>query len=304
MILLTGANGFLGSSILGRILKRPEQIVAVDLQEEIIRVNAPDGCLYLNGSINDLEFISRLKNEFHFTSVIHCAALIAKNEGKEDVQRLMAVNVDGTANITEIAAAHGARIIFPSTAMVYGDNGTPFAETMQKNPSNSYAVSKHLAEEIIMESSKIYGFDYAIARIAVLYGPGQGGDMFIPAAVKSLADGKSFPMTSGEQERDFIHVEDLLDLFEIFLSCAEVRGVFNAGTGNPETLAKAALLIREACGTEAMPVFGAIPYRPNELWKYSVDPFLAKARFGWFPSVKFSDGIKGVVEHYKKGIEQ
>ena len=302
MILLTGANGFIGSSLLRRFAKRPEEIIAVDIHKEISGGDLPKGCKYLSGNINDMEFIEGLKKNFRFRCIVHYAGLLGKGEGKEEVRRLMAVNVDGTANIAGIAAAHGSRLIFPSTAMVYGDNETPFLETMPKKPLNSYAISKHLAEEIICEAAKKHGFDYAIARIAILYGPGQTGDMFIPAAVRNLISGVPFPMTEGEQERDFIHIEDMLDLFEIFLERSEVRGIYNAGTGKPITLRNAVLLIREACGTDTLPMFGAVPYRNNESWRYSVDPSLAWNVFGWSPSIRFEDGIKSVVNFYQKGL--
>jgi len=289
IVLVTGANGFVGQALIRLWAARQMTIVAMDRQKELIAGAAGSRAtiVYRSADICDEELNLSTQSEYRFTDIVHCAALLSKQRTRSIDALAMKVNVEGTRRLVAFAVEQNARFIFPSTAMVYGDNPTPFRETMPKCPADFYALSKHLAEEIVYFYAASANLSYAIVRATILYGQGQTGEMFVPSAIRNLVENKPFPMTKGEQERDFIHIADFVSLLDAILFSAPGTVTVNAGSGTAISLFEAATIIKTKMESDAVIARGALPYRQNEMWRYAVDINRAREQFGWRPVVSF-----------------
>jgi nucleoside-diphosphate-sugar epimerase len=130
-----------------------------------------------------------------------------------------------------------------------------------------------------------------IFRIGILYGPSQANAMFIPSLVRSLIAKKEFPMTKGEQKRDFVYIDDLVNALERAIDRPEISGMFNIGTGKAPMLKEVALRAEELAGVHGKLKLGAIPYREKESWEYCLDSRKAERELDWHASTTINEGL-------------
>jgi len=297
-ILVTGVNGFVGSAVLRSLIENPDNvIVGVDIADycsvNLSREKA--GFLYVEGNCTDERLMASLQEHHHFDVIIHLAALLNKGTELSEYYAVMNANVHSTELLLRLAKHTSARFIFPSTAMVYGNSEGPFTEAMPLVPGNYYAFSKASAEQLIRMHHQNHSIPHVIFRIGILYGPGQRGNMFIPSLVNALVSNAPFPMTAGEQKRDFIHINDFVAALNSVLAQPELSGTFNLSSGTPLTMKEVALHAERIANKENIIRLGAIPYREHEIWNYhlSIDKF-CKAT-GWTPNVTIDTGLEETI---------
>lgn len=303
VILVTGANGFVGRNLINFLVNRPKtNIVAVDVHENFIPLNENlhAGIEYHKGDLSSRPCIEKLSLMYRFDTIIHLAAIISQASDTNTYFAIMNSNIQATFLLLEMAQEHKARIVFPSTALVYGSQKGPFTEAMQTDPGDFYALSKLMSEQLIRFYGNRYALSWVIFRIGILYGAGQTNAMFIPTLVSSLLDGKEFPMTKGEQTRDFIYIDDLVNAIEIVLDQPEISGLFNLGTGHAPMLRDVAVMVEKLVGEENKVRPGAIPYRDKESWEYCVDGTKAKKILNWQPSTSLDAGINKTIDFERK----
>jgi nucleoside-diphosphate-sugar epimerase len=189
--------------------------------------------------------------------------------------------------------------LLPSTGLIYGDQPGPFREGLPVAPQDDYAISKHLAEQALLGYSRQNLAKACIVRPAVVYGPGQKGDMFVPSLVRTIGAGKRFSMTAGMQKRDMIHVEDLARAVLMLLEAGS-EGVFNAGTGIGTEMKTVGELAGRILGRPDLVGIGDLPYRPGEVWEYALDPSRLGIETGWVPRIDLEEGIRRTIEWEKQ----
>jgi nucleoside-diphosphate-sugar epimerase len=147
-------------------------------------------------------------------------------------------------------------------------------------------------------------FPSVVLRPTVIYGPGQGNEMFISALIQSLLAGRDFAMTNGEQQRDFIYINDVVDAIIKTVSSGEkVNGaVLNIGAGVSYQIKEVATLVADLVGPNVSRLiqFGAVQYRTNEVMHYSVEIARARELLGWYPNTNISIGLQHTIQHLKK----
>lgn len=294
VILVTGANGFVGRRVIRRLCTDSSvHVVATDVQENMVRTGRgdPSNLSYVRGNLSDRRFCEGLVETSSPSCVMHLGGLLSKGDDPDTHQTVFEVNVRGTLNILEAVRERKPRVVFPSTGLIYGNHQSPFREDMEPRPGDFYALSKHLAEQTIVFGGRRYAIPYVILRIAVIYGPGQGGSMFVPALLAALHQSKEFPMTGGEQKRDLVHVDDVAAAFDVARTYAGRSDVFNVSSGQPRTMREVAALAEEIVGVHGKVKPGALPYRDNEVWEYSLDNTKAREHLGWAPGINLHDGL-------------
>jgi len=201
--------------------------------------------------------------------VFHLAALIDRDRSFSGLDKMMSVNVKGTAVLLEaLKDVDYKQFVFVSSSEVYGNVESPFSENMVPKPVSPYSLSKLMAEHLVGTFSDLNQKPYAIARVFNFFGPGMPEQFFIPELINTLKKGETFKMTKGEQKRDFLYVEDVVTaLCEMALSEKANKQLVNVCSGEGTSIASLALTAKEAMQSEAEIQMGAIDYRPNEVWE-------------------------------------
>lgn len=306
VVLVTGANGFVGRHIVDRLARSGAwRIVATDMHDHLIALHGDpfDSITYVSGDLADTPFVESLRHLERIDAVIHLAANISKSTDITTYFSIMNSNINATFLLLEAAKEHGARFLFPSTALVYGNQPTPFAESMPPQPQDFYAMSKHMSEQLITFYHTKYRLRALIFRIGILYGPGQGASMFIPSLVECLLHNRPFNMTKGEQTRDFVYIDDFVDAVEAALARPQTTGTVNIGSGSAPSMREVALTAQELCEKTDLVAIGVLPYRDNEVLDYRLDSTLARSILGWKPHTDLRTGLARIIE-YEQQREQ
>ena len=149
----------------------------------------------------------------------------------------------------------------------YGNDGSPFVETMREEPNSPYALVKQLTTNTAMMLHKNYAFPIMVVRPGNLFGPLQGGKKFIPYVIDSLKQNAPLNVTPCEQKRDFIYADDFAwAIGELLKNHAKAVGqIVNVSSGESLSLKSIIEHCRKVIGSKSEVNYGAIPYRENEM---------------------------------------
>jgi UDP-glucose 4-epimerase len=302
-ILITGGAGYIGSVTVERLLARGEQIVVLDDLARGHRAALPTDIPLYQGKIGDRELVARIAREHALESCIHFAALIEVGESVLDPAKYFENNVGhGLALIGELVRTGVRRVVFSSTAAVYGDpEQIPITEQSRKWPRNPYGWSKLFMERLLDAYDTAYGMKFVALRYFNAAGATEncGEDHrpeshLIPnvlAAGLGLQKairvfGNEYPTPDGTPIRDYIHVADLADAHIRALEYLRAGGqsdFLNLGTGSGYSVLEVIECARQVTGRD-IPLLMEPP-RAGDPAKLIADPSKAKALLRWEPTV-------------------
>ena len=294
-ILITGAAGFIGRQLVEKLLKENINVFQFDDLSQKPLVDPHDELV-----IEKVQNItSDYLNDKNISKVIHLAA---KKNVKDSFYNLdnSVENFEMTFKLLNACSNSQVKNVFlASTCEIFGFQEKKLNEQAAFNPHSPYAVSK-VANEYI---SNVYMMLEKSLRITSLnffntYGPTEGTDAVIPNFIsKAVGNEKIIIEGDGNQGRDFTYIDDTIDLItKIILSKKYFRSL-NIGSGNDTNINK----IIEILGNYFKNLnYKHVRGRPNEVNTFIADNTLIKKEFGFTAKVSIEDGIKKVIEHYKK----
>jgi UDP-glucose 4-epimerase len=147
----------------------------------------------------------------------------------------------------------------------------------------------------------MYRMPMVILRGFIVYGNGQGSDMLFPQLMDACMKREDFKMTSGEQKRDFVYVDDMIEAMILASTNSAASGeIFNISSGEAVRVIDAVKMFLNIMGNPVKPLVGAIPYRDNEMLDFAGDNSKAKKILGWRLKVSLEDGIRKTIDYYIK----
>lgn len=289
-VLVTGATGFIGRHLAAELLAAGHQVwgASTDTEAKI------DGVELLHADITDQVDMARMIVESDPNAVIHLAGLSHVGESWKRPGDYMEVNFVGTRNV--LRAAEGRRIMFASSAEVYGqvpEDEQPIREDRAVNPRSPYAMTKACAEIIGLERSAI------IVRSFNSVGVGQGKHFALPSFASQLASierGEIEPVLRvGElsPRRDFLHVSDAARAYRILLEEGQPASVYNLGSGEAFSIAQALDKLRAISGVEARVEREESRVRPVDIPLLQADTRRLRD-LGWKPEHDLEQALREV----------
>lgn len=276
-VLVTGAAGFIGRHLCRRLTERQATVVAVDCY-------SPDSTEVLPGFIKmDIASYDELRaiDVIDPKMVFHLAAAGATDPFLP-VDDALRVNVLGTANLLKILDGR-AQVVVARTAA-------------ERNPSSPYAVSKAAAWGFCDMYARTRGWPLRGAMIFQCYGPGQSARNVLPAALEAAIFGNDFPLSSGEQIRDWVSVEDVVSgLLAVAQSELAPAESIEIGTGVGTSLRETVQMLFELVGGKEHPIIGALPYRPGEDMRVVADSDRTERLTGWRARTGLAEGLRALV---------
>lgn len=260
-VLVTGAAGFIGSHVVGELLARGYEVVALDDLSGGFRSNVDDGATFVEGSICDVELVDRLFDEHGFAYVFHLAAYAA--EGLSHFIRRFNYdnNLIGSVNLINAAVRHEVRcFVFTSSMAVYGSATPPVTEDMPLAPEDPYGVAKAAVEQDLRAAREMFGMPYIIIRPHNVYGERQNiGDHYRNVVGifmnQILCDQPVSIFGDGTQTRAFSYISDVAPVIASSIEHAGARDqVFNIGADGPVTINELAETVSRAMD---------VPFRPR-----------------------------------------
>ncbi len=262
---------------------------------------------YAQGDIRDVERVERVIQTVN-PEAIFCLAAFKdrKQTTPEAIREAIEVNVLGTSTVLGacVPLTSLKSIVVLGTAEEYGvASAAPFDETQREQPLTAYTLSKTCQTHLCQTYAKSYNLPIVVLRPTIVYGPGQGLEMFLPALIVSLLKGVAFKMTAGEQKRDYLHIKDLIRAMTLAVSARCVPGeIINVGYGESMRLAQIADRVAQLIGRPDLLKLGALPYRHGEVFEYVTCIKKAARVLNWAPAVDLNAGLQSTVSYYQNTV--
>lgn len=302
-ILVTGGAGFIGSHIVELYQDRAEEIRVLDNLRTGYRHNL-DGLrhTFIEGSITDRELVREAVKDVDY--VFHLAALVSVPESMAKPAECVDINVHGLLNVLEEASSAGVKkLVFASSAAVYGDNPVvPKIETMLPEPKSPYAITKLDGEYYLAMFRNEGRLETAAIRFFNVFGPRQDPKGAYAAAVpifieKALRGDDIVIHGDGGQTRDFIYVKDIAGALSFAAETPGVTGIFNAGYGGAITINDLAEGLNKAAGSRSKIVHAAPRAGDVRHSRASAEKLRAA---GWTPRHSLDEGLATTLEFFRQ----
>ncbi len=301
-ILITGGAGYIGSILTKRLVSNGHKVVVIDDLSSGRKSNLPNkGVVFYKTNILDRN-VENIFKKHKFDLVFHMAALKSVNESLKNPLRFAEVNILGSINIIEACVRYKVfNLVFMSTAGVYGDY-IPKGGQDEKQitlPSSPYAASKVAIEQYLAfyKNKKIRPM---VFRFANVYGKGGVSKIYgaVDKFIWQIKNGETIHISgTGNQTRDFIYIEDLVDLCEIVAKkYPQNLGndfIFNVSTGKETRINLLIGLIQRMSGQKVQQKYDDnIPVGQS---RSVLSPNFTKNRLGWTAKTGIKEGVSKII---------
>jgi len=308
--LVTGGAGFIGSTLVDRLIAAGERVVVVDDMSSGRPENLADARTAAGDRLTIVELnisdpgLADLMATTRPDVVFHLAAQVDVRASVTDPITDARVNVLGTIAVAEAARAAGVRkIVFASSGgSIYGlPEHLPVAETAPVQPLSPYAVAKVAGELYLNAYSARHGVQCTHLALANVYGPRQdphGEAGVVAIFTHALLTGASTRLFGdGGNTRDYVYVADVAAAMQAAAAPGWDRTRFNIGTGRQTSDRELHSALARAVGVPDAPTYA--PARAGDLRHSAVDAGLAGRLLGWTPRHDLADGLASTVAHVR-----
>lgn len=310
-ILLTGAAGFIGFHLAGRLLSRGDEVVGVDnlndyypvvLKEaRLSRLASKKGFRFVKMDISDRRELPALFEAEKFDAVVNLAAQAGVRYSIENPWAYVESNLLGFMNVLECCRHYPVKnLVYASSSSVYGDNGkVPFSEDDKvDSPVSLYAATKKSNELLASCYNHLYGIPVTGLRFFTVYGPWGRPDMSPMLFASAILEGRPIKVfNNGKMMRDFTYIDDIVEgVVRVLDHPSGEPRVYNIGCGSPAKLLDFISLIETSLGRTAEKIM--MPMQAGDVTRTYADTTKLERDFGYRPQVSLPDGIAKFVEWY------
>ena len=306
--LVTGAAGFIGSSLVRALLDRSDEVRGIDNFSTGRRENLAEVLRRMDFREVDILDLDALRKACEgIDYVLHQAAIPSVPKSVLDPLGSNRANVDGTVNVLVAARdAQVKRVVYAASSSAYGDTPTlPKHEAMAPNPISPYAVAKLASEYYMVSFYRCYGLETVCLRYFNIFGPRQDpsspySGVLAKFSRQMLRGEQPTIFGDGETSRDFTYIDNAVsaNLLACSAPAAECAGrVFNCATGRRVTLNETFEALKKLTGYTGTVEYG--PERAGDVKHSLADISLAQKHLGYKPLVNFEEGLRRTVEWYK-----
>jgi nucleoside-diphosphate-sugar epimerase len=302
--LVTGCAGFIGSSLVDRLLADNHTVIGIDCFTDYYPRSLKERNISVARKNPKFTFIEEdifMLSSFPDVDVVfHQAAQagVRASWGKS-FTIYTHNNIDVTQKLLEWYKDHPVKkFVYASSSSVYGDTSLPMTETATPQPVSPYGVSKLAAEHLCYLYWKNYGVPTISLRYFTVYGPRQRPDMAINKFMHAITSGKSIVRYGdGSQTRDFTYVDDIVSANLLAAGSTFKGEVFNIGGGNRITLANLIALIESVTGKKAKIHMDSL--QKGDVTDTWASTEKAKSKLHWKPRIDIQQGLKNYWEWMK-----
>jgi len=277
-LLITGANGFIGS------------LLRKQLPKEVYSVTA------LTRKDGDINQSATWQSVPTCDVVIHLASQTFVPDSWNNPAQFIETSSIGTLQTLEYCRKTGAAIIYISSYLYGNPAVLPIPESAPLFTPNPYALSKKTAEDFCRFYHDCFQVPVTILRPFNLYGEGQNTSFLIPMLIDQALNKQAFYVKDLLPKRDYLHISDFINAL---IACIPLRGfhLFNVGSGTSYSVEEIIGLVQKIQNTQ-FPVYSENVQRPNEIMNTVADIQLAKRSLQWHPNITMEEGLALLLQNH------
>jgi len=291
-ILIIGGNGFLGYNLSKKLVKKGFLVTSL-CRKKNHSLKTIKGINYIYCDLNNL---SKLKKKIKedYDSVINFSGNIDHSNKLQTLK----VHYLGLKNIYKIFEKKKLRLFIQAgSSLEYGKKKSPQKELISCKPISIYGKAKYKASKFLFNNKK--KFNFIILRLYQVYGPYQKTDRLIPFIIRSCLKDKKFDCTEGIQKRDFLYIDDFINLVIKILNKKKIQtDIYNVGYGKTTSVKNIINQILKIT-KKGHPNFGKIKMRKDEIMNLYPNIEKVKKDFKWNPGISLVKGLKSTIRSYR-----
>ncbi len=303
-ILVTGGAGFIGSHVVEHYLEIGNDVYVIDNLStgKIKNISFLNSENFYEEDICNFKSIENIIKYHKFDIIVHLAAVVSVVDTIEDPIYSNKVNIDATLNLLEATRKYNEnikRIIFASSAAVYGNNGhLPNSINKLVNPISPYAIQKYSGEQYVKQYSNLYNIPTTSLRFFNVYGPRQDPKSAYSGVLSImqssyLNEGVFTFFGDGSQTRDFVYVKDVVQAIDLVsYNNRAIGNVYNVGTGNPSSLKEIFNYLGDILNKRITSQFDC--ERPGDI-KHSYADINELLELGYQPNFNIENGLHSYI---------
>lgn len=310
-ILITGGAGFIGSNLANKLSKEHSITIVDDLSMgSRNNISKLPNIVFYEKSVLDVEFMKDLLVNENFEYIFHLAAVASVADSIERPLETNQINFMSTLIILNILKDMKTnslkRMVFASSAAVYGDDVIlPKTEVSPVKPITPYAIDKYAAERYVLAYNNLYGIPTSCVRFFNVFGPNQNSSSPYSGVISIIIDKFEKKINNeisefnlygdGEQSRDFVYIEDVINAIEIVACSDDSLGeVYNVGTGRETTLNRLIEIISSILNTSIN--IEVLEEREGDI-RNSVCSIEKLKSIGYRPQYTVDEGLKNYIKY-------
>ena len=324
-IFVTGAAGFIGSSLVRVLLEAGRSVVAFDKltyaghRASLTECEGRPGYVFIQGDIADEVAVAEAMERHRPSAVMNLAAESHVDRSIDAPAAFVDTNIVGTLVLLQAARRHAEtldeaawsafRFLHVSTDEVFGALGPEgrFDETTAYDPRSPYAASKAASDHLVRAWGHTYGLPVLLTNCSNNYGPRQHPEKLIPLTILRALAGQTLPVYGdGQQVRDWLHVMDHAQALVRVLDGGEVGRTYAVGGEAERTNLQVVqgictaldALAPRADGRPHASAIAHVADRPGHDRRYAIDPSRIRTELGWAPTTGFGTGLRETVRWY------
>ena len=298
-VIVTGANGFVGSALIKKLVENNIEVLAIDLSFNPSRLEDNSKIKKLEMSIDSIKNLPLYLNDIKYDIFYHFAWVGSAGPLRMD-EKIQVQNAMWTVDCLRIAKEIGCtKFICAGSIMEFEVHEAMYAQGSKPGAAYIYGVGKVLAHELCKPIANAIGIDLVWAYITNAYGVGEKSPRFINTTLRKIIHNEPLEFTAGTQNYDFVYIDDVAYAFYLIGLHGKANKGYMIGSGNARPLKE---FIIEMCNANAgnnKPLFGNVPFTgvnvPIET--FDIDDLIIDC--GFEAKVSFAEGTKKTIEWLK-----
>ena len=295
-VIITGADGFVGSYTVSHFLKEGKTVLALDMAQIPRRLGQHPNLVYMQCDITDVDgMLSKIPHDVYDTFV-HFAW--AGSAGDERIDyHLQMQNALNTVECLRAAKQLGCkRFVCAGSIMEYEVEAAVHTQGSRPGMGYIYGMGKHIAHCMCKSVAANIGIDLLWPMITNAYGVGELSPRFVNTTLRKIINGEPLQFTAATQNYDFVYVSDVAKAFYLVAEKGKPFCDYMIGRGEAKPLKQFILEMVNSCGPECKPIFGDVPFSGTNmpLSTFAIDAITNDC--GFIPDVSFEEGTKNTMD--------
>ena len=292
-ILVLGGTGFIGHNLLKKLARTKNKITSLSTGIRNKNLDLIKNVEYLSANLVDLKNLKRVLNK-DYQIIIN----LSGNIDHKNYDQTKKIHFYSLKNLLKVINLKKLNLFIQAgSSLEYGKLNSPQREKIRCKPISLYGKAKSLSSEFLQKKIKK---KVIILRLYQIYGPFQKINRIIPLAIFNLKNFKNFNSSSGTQLRDFLYVDDFVNLIKKIIQSKKIKGgIFNVGFGRATSI-KSVLQKIEKKISFGKVKYGKIKMRKDEPKVLFPNTKKIKKYYNWYPTIKLDLGLKKTIKFYEK----
>lgn len=298
-VIITGADGFVGSYTAAHFIKEGCEVLALDIGAEPKRLQETEGLTYMQCDVSDTTAMLKKIPHGIYDTFVHFAWSGSAGPARVDYN-LQMQNALNTVECMKAAKQLGCtRFVCAGSIMEYEVEATIHTQGSKPGMGYIYGMGKHIAHCMCKSVAVEIGIELLWPMITNAYGVGEMSPRFVNTTLRKIINGEKLEFTAGTQNYDFVYVSDVAKAFYLIAKNGKPFCEYMIGSGNAKPLREFILEMVEECAPEAVPNFGDVPFTGTNMPLSTFDISHTKNDCGFEPEVSFAQGTHMTMDWLK-----